>query len=603
MKKTYFLFLLFFSHSSFALTCPDGHFESNGVCIDACTVLTDETRSFTWDAYLWGDTPTEYCLGSHSGTAACQLVKDYVISTSTDDAGQYWTGDFKFTGNSCPYDNRGRFSGDTPNPFPYENDLNMNGIPDDEEDFDGDGIPNGIDPEPDVNNGDNADTNGNNIPDSLDPYVDELQSVEEKKFILTCSGVDCSALNSIASQTSKVASTNKDLARVIEQLAVNNLDKEDLRIITRGVGDAIKAASDKASLDTSNVRVMLSDEINTKNYEVKRRVIDSENNVIAAIERQGDSGGLTLLQDQTLHGINNAISAQDVEIAEIKTAVDNIEVSGGGLTSTQANQLKNAANRSNGAKKNTDTIKTQMNEALDVLNRNYRNSDKLDDLEDTVWDAVDSVQANTLAVSNKANSDLYSMVVGEMDAYFDDTQESISALSSQIEAISAASSTIEPSNTVASGGCNSGFSCSGNAYECFLAEQAFETACGIDSLAASSNGGTDAEKENAVSQLQAAMNDSGDQLIEDLKNYTATKGSLDGVTNEGVDVSSLLSEYDETNGLDFDEQCPAPHIADLGIAGIMEIDYTPFCDLALYVRAMLMLVASVGSMLMIAKFS
>jgi len=149
--------------------------------------------------------------------------------------------------------------------------------------------------------------------------------------------------------------------------------------------------------------------------------------------------------------------------------------------------------------------------------------------------------------------------------------------------------------TNANGATCTSFSCDGNAYECFVARQAWKNNCLIESL----TGDDLVPREGVPVDVSQQVSDAGDALISDLKKHSVDPDKL---SNGEIVISDALNEFDESNGLSFDEKCPAPHVVDTGV-GIMTIDYTPFCDLALYVRAMLMLFASIGSILMIAKFS
>ncbi|WP_019825316.1 virulence factor TspB C-terminal domain-related protein, partial [Vibrio splendidus] len=155
------------------------------------------------------------------------------------------------------------------------------------------------------------------------------------------------------------------------------------------------------------------------------------------------------------------------------------------------------------------------------------------------------------------------------------------------------------SNTDVSGNnCDvNNFSCSGNAYDCFIARQAWDNKCLISSLTGDIGTG-----EGVPIEHSQAVNESGNALINDLKDYTSNKGDVSKLSNGEVALSDTLSKYNESNGFNFDDRCPSPTQVNYGL-GSFELNYQPFCDLALYIRAMLMLTASIGSVLMIAKHS
>ncbi|MEZ9417249.1 virulence factor TspB C-terminal domain-related protein, partial [Vibrio sp. 10N.286.49.E1] len=155
------------------------------------------------------------------------------------------------------------------------------------------------------------------------------------------------------------------------------------------------------------------------------------------------------------------------------------------------------------------------------------------------------------------------------------------------------------SNTdVGESGCDVGsFTCTGNTYECFVARSAWKNNCLISSLTSDINTG-----EGVPVDTNKSVYDSGDSLINDLKSYTATNGNVEKLSNGEISLSDTLSKYNESNGFNFDDRCPSPTQVNYGL-GSFELNYQPFCDLALYIRAMLMLTASIGSVLMIAKHS
>ncbi|MBW3698052.1 hypothetical protein EK599_20435 [Vibrio sp. T187] len=374
---------------SYAVDCPTGQVDQGGVCVSSCMVLKDLNRTVRWDAYVYGDNPNRYCRGSTEGQVACELILTGAVQVDAPNNDQYWTGVFKHTGATCAWSERGRFFGDEPLPFPYENDINHNGIDDAEEDFDGDGIPNGIDPNPSEADGGVTDRNGDNIPDELEQYVDELTPNTSVISKVYCGTGNCEDINTIARTTSDLSSANHELAKSVKLLAMSSLDRADLHILNQGVTSTVRSIKGSVSDMSNNLQNIFG--------RSNQAVIDAVN----GIEVSG--GGLTTAQNSwLLDSVRNSVTnkqkndqiiatqnTQSSRLNQIEmnlaNKIEDISITGGvGLTPTQATQLKNAANRSNGAKKNTDTIKNQMSEALDVLNRNYRNSDKLDALAEDV---------------------------------------------------------------------------------------------------------------------------------------------------------------------------------------------------------------------------
>ncbi|MFS1444684.1 hypothetical protein BCU50_023640, partial [Vibrio sp. 10N.286.46.E10] len=175
-QKYLSLLLVLVAFNSNALQCGAGKVEVDGVCVSSCKILEGTGKNLTWDAYIWGDNPRSYCIGDRSTGAACRMTAG---SVSISVEGNKWTNKFTYTGSTCAFDEINRFSGDTPEPFPFENDVNQNGVNDDLEDWDGDGTPNGEDPDPYKSDRVVVDDNDNGVPDSIDDFYDRLSDVNE----------------------------------------------------------------------------------------------------------------------------------------------------------------------------------------------------------------------------------------------------------------------------------------------------------------------------------------------------------------------------------------------------------------------------------------
>ena len=196
-------------------------------------------------------------------------------------------------------------------------------------------------------------------------------------------------------------------------------------------------------------------------------------------------------------------------------------------------------------------------------------------------------ESNRLLNDLKTSSDSVGSAIGANGTKLDE-------LGTKLDKLSEGSKT-----SVSANNCQSdGFSCSGNAYECFVARSAWKNNCLISSMTS-----VDEDYSSSVpTDISNRISNSGDALISDLQSYSNHHIDADKLSNGEVAITDALNKFDESNGLSFDEQCPQASVIDTGV-GIFTIDYTPFCDLALYIRAMLMLFSSIGSLLMISKFS
>lgn len=191
-----------------------------------------------------------------------------------------------------------------------------------------------------------------------------------------------------------------------------------------------------------------------------------------------------------------------------------------------------------------------------------------------IYEANKALALQQTGAINKAGAD----ITGALNSGFGELGDKLGGL--------AAGSGTSASDT----GCEAGaFSCSGNAYECYMARQAFENKCSSLTFGATDPTGLKGELQPLADSLTSNMSDFNESV------------SVDSLKGETLDVTSTMTTIDETNGVSFDEGCPAPKNYDYGL-GSFTIDYQPFCDLAIVIRALLMLAASIGSLMLYAKF-
>lgn len=150
--------------------------------------------------------------------------------------------------------------------------------------------------------------------------------------------------------------------------------------------------------------------------------------------------------------------------------------------------------------------------------------------------------------------------------------------------------------SVADVSCSGTFTCSGNLYECYMARQQWSQSCLLQRLT-----NTDSQGINIDGQM-TDINTSSTELSTKLQEYNSKYGNFKKLVDGEVNIEESLNTINEENGLSFDDKCPEPISLEV-LGAKLQISYQPFCDLALYVRAMLMLSASIFSLVMIAKFS
>ena len=339
LKNYLFIFfpLLLISFSSNALQCGVGKVEVDGVCVSSCKVLEGTGRNLTWDSYIWGDNPRSYCVGNPSTGAACDMAASSV-SISVEEG--KWTNRFVYTGFTCSFEKINRFSGDSPEPFPFENDVNHNGVDDDQEDWDGDGIKNGDDPTPYQSDNPIVDENGNGIDDLIESSYDEINAIPD---VIYCNNEnnDCSSLSSTMSE---LARSNNVLVNAMKSITNSGLRRNDFINSMSNVTEQIKNSNNNVkerinelsdsfylnqsyiSSDIHEVKTFLNSRISGVGYDIVMGVKDNKE-LLESYDVHIDATSRNVLENYELLG-------------NILTKLDSGST---GLNKTQKSQLKKAA--------------------------------------------------------------------------------------------------------------------------------------------------------------------------------------------------------------------------------------------------------------------
>ncbi|MEZ8109863.1 hypothetical protein ACED56_12335 [Vibrio splendidus] len=417
-QKYLSLLLVLVAFNSNALQCSAGKVEVDGVCVSSCKILQGTGKNLTWDAYIWGDNPRSYCIGDRSTGAACRMTAG---SVSISIEGNKWTNKFTYTGSTCAFDEINRFSGDTPEPFPFENDVNQNGVNDDFEDWDGDGIPNGQDPDPYKSDKVLVDNNDNGVPDSIDDFYDRLTDVNKPVF---CNSDDEDCL-SYRSSMSDLTDSNAVLSGALRDLSLRSVRRTDFResigtlVTTINKNDGyFKTKLDALSLAQGNTQSSILNELTDTKYSVKSAVEGG----FFVLNRNLDD-----VDENVLRSINATRDAKD----DILRAVNNS--SGGGLTSKQERQLRDASKaRNNEAKLN------------DIKNYTSDTNRSISQVKDQVNTTLGAVASQAGRFSNLEGK------ISSLDGRFDTVDGQFSQLSDQIAAISGGQSTVDLSGVESS---------------------------------------------------------------------------------------------------------------------------------------------------------
>ncbi|HBC3884738.1 TPA: chemotaxis protein [Vibrio parahaemolyticus] len=211
------------------------------------------------------------------------------------------------------------------------------------------------------------------------------------------------------------------------------------------------------------------------------------------------------------------------------------------------------------------------------------NTDTIVDSSNHLKNAIES-QTGTLSEIGNTNNKLLSSLNHLLN-------DGIGELSGDLKGIEGAiNSGLDDLESGINGSINAGncqsFSCEGNAATCYLAKQAWYESCQSKDLS---------EITEAGAGLLEGIGDYNDQFTDEHGAYKNIYENAEG------SVGDLLQAYDESNGVNFDGECPAPKHYDGGLFKFT-IDLAPFCEMAYIIRACIMAAAAFGSFMMISKF-
>ncbi|MCX2759900.1 hypothetical protein OQJ65_16330 [Vibrio sp. Sgm 22] len=364
------------------------------------------------------------------------------------------------------------------------NDLNGNGRGDAHEDWDGDGIPNGQDPNPYESELSHLDENGNGIPDDIEGIYDELTSTQE---ILYCNNDD-DQCHQMRYAMRDLTRSNQILAAAMRDASLRNVRRNDfnnsigvltevLNTKTRGLLHAVESI-DVSGADNSaqiaQIKSFLNDRI-SETSGTNYTKINQNNQFLQELKSTtADTNSSVKSLPQQINAVHEHMDANKDQVIR---AIENNASGGSGLTSQQKNQLRNAA-KAHANQKLLKTIDSTLDEvAVDAHN---------------TMGGLGAMAGRLSSVDEK---------LANMDGRF--TQ-----LSNEIAAISSGTSTIDLSGVESSIGA--------------LSDK-------IDGIEGSNNGEELAEISGKLDGLANGMTDIGDLL----KGVDASKAGIDGTCIQG----------------------------------------------------------------------
>lgn len=316
-------------------------------------------------------------------------------------------------------------------------DLNNNGIPDNDEDWDGDGLVNGVDPNPTLNDNVDLDSDNNGIPDKLDPFFDLYKASRPELIKCDAQDPDCQSSNTAIYSLSNA---NRDLTNIINLMAEGNTSKKFTRTLenlrqtmtfqegrTRKELQDIERAINNIDGGVDNSRLIKSEfsDVDVKFSELHNQLDAINDGVLANQGSISALGGYVYEAKRSAENAADAANgAQDIA-NQVLNAVNNLEVSGGGgLTADQQRQLKNAAKSWN----NPQNFKK-------LFKANGEIKSKLNKVLTSTSDIKQTQDLHTRMLSSAADDAAYA-VNQELGARIDQ-------LSDQIGAISGGTSTVD----------------------------------------------------------------------------------------------------------------------------------------------------------------
>ncbi|WP_373943266.1 hypothetical protein L0991_05220 [Vibrio chagasii] len=323
-----------------------------------------------------------------------------------------------------------------------DGDLNNNGIPDEEEDWDGDGLANGLDPNPTLNDNAELDEDNNGIPDKLEPFFERYKA--SRAEVVTCDGADPDCRSADVALYG-LMNTNRDLTNIINLMVSSDVDqkfsrtlenlsrtmtfqeiqtRKEFNDLERAVKN-IDGGVDNSGIINSGFSNMVSEfeEVDSLFSQTLKRFDDVDYD-LNSVDRS-----LTSLNGQIngVHGHLDATQSQIIDAINNSGGGDG----GGGLTSEQQAQLYDASK----AKSNQKRIKNVQNSLNDLANKNTRLEGALMQTQMMVSSIADDVNENTNQKFNQLSDQIAAISGGQSTVDLSGVESSIDALSDKIDGI------------------------------------------------------------------------------------------------------------------------------------------------------------------------
>ncbi|UPR28160.1 hypothetical protein ITG08_20480 [Vibrio cyclitrophicus] len=195
-------------------------------------------------------------------------------------------------------------------------DMNGNGIPDGEEDWDGDGIVNSKDPNPTHNDSIDPDSDNNGIPDKLDPFFNTYQDSIPEIIYCDSESSGCSSYNSVLRN---LTANNKNLVNLVNSLSVNDMEAK-FKTTLENLGSTIR-------YNSTVIDNKLTD-VNSSLRQVRFAVEDNADLITDGFKDIADNfeslgSDITDIND-TLYGVKNLAGMTYSNSRQIMSKIDNL---------------------------------------------------------------------------------------------------------------------------------------------------------------------------------------------------------------------------------------------------------------------------------------
>lgn len=195
-------------------------------------------------------------------------------------------------------------------------DMNGNGIPDGEEDWDGDGIVNSQDPNPTHNDSIDPDSDNNGIPDKLDPFFNTYQDSIPDIIYCDSESSGCSSYNSVLRN---LTANNKNLVNLVNSLSVNDMEAK-FKTTLENLGSTIR-------YNSTVIDNKLTD-VNSSLRQVRFAVEDNADLITDGFKDIADNfeslgSDITDIND-TLYGVKNLAGMTYSNSRQIMSKIDNL---------------------------------------------------------------------------------------------------------------------------------------------------------------------------------------------------------------------------------------------------------------------------------------